>query len=119
MGAAQGTLLVLTPLVLTPLVLTPLVLTPLVLTPLVLTPLVLTPLMLQEMVETKGLAEDVADKIGEFVKLKGQFDLIEKLMAGPLGENKTGQVCRLLQPNFMRPSLFGRVQGPKFEFHHL
>jgi len=45
----------------------------------------------KEMVETKGLAEDVADKIGEFVKLKGQYDLIDTLMAGPLGTNKTGK----------------------------
>jgi len=45
----------------------------------------------KEMVETKGLAEDVADKIGEFVKLKGQYDLIDTLMEGPLGTNKTGK----------------------------
>ena len=52
-------------------------------------------LLFQEMVETKGLAEDVADKIGEFVKLKGQYDLIDTLMAGPLGTNKTGKVMKL------------------------
>ncbi|PWY97892.1 histidyl-tRNA synthetase [Testicularia cyperi] len=33
----------------------------------------------REMVEDKGLAEDVADKIGEYVKLKGGKDLLEKL----------------------------------------
>ncbi|KAK4565498.1 Cytoplasmic and mitochondrial histidine tRNA synthetase [Recurvomyces mirabilis] len=33
----------------------------------------------REMVEEKGLAEDVADKIGEYVVLKGGVDLLERL----------------------------------------
>lgn len=37
----------------------------------------------KEMVEEKGLAEDVADKIGEWVVLKGKQDLLEKLRANP------------------------------------
>ncbi len=35
----------------------------------------------REMTVDKGLAEDVADKIGEYVKLKGGRDLLEKLKA--------------------------------------
>ena len=35
----------------------------------------------REMVVDKGLAEDVADRIGEYVKLKGGRDLLEKLKA--------------------------------------
>lgn len=35
----------------------------------------------KEMTEEKGLAEDVADRIGEWVVLKGQRDLLEKLLA--------------------------------------
>lgn len=31
------------------------------------------------MTEEKGLPEEVADKIGEYVKLKGSRDLLEKL----------------------------------------
>ena len=35
----------------------------------------------KEMTEEKGLAEDVADRIGEWVILKGKHDLLEKLRA--------------------------------------
>ncbi|KAE8445035.1 Cytoplasmic and mitochondrial histidine tRNA synthetase, partial [Mollisiaceae sp. DMI_Dod_QoI] len=35
----------------------------------------------KEMTEEKGLAEEVADKIGEYVVLKGQKDLLTKLLA--------------------------------------
>ncbi|KAG2226122.1 hypothetical protein INT45_011739 [Circinella minor] len=35
----------------------------------------------KEMTEEKGLPEDVADKIGEYVKLKGGRDLLDKLKA--------------------------------------
>ncbi|TVY69027.1 Mitochondrial histidine--tRNA ligase [Lachnellula suecica] len=35
----------------------------------------------KEMTEEKGLAEEVADKIGEYVVLKGQKDLLSKLQA--------------------------------------
>lgn len=35
----------------------------------------------KEMVEEKGLAEDVADRIGNYVTLKGQRDLLQKLQA--------------------------------------
>ena len=35
----------------------------------------------KEMTEEKGLAEDVADKIGQYVVQKGQNDLLEKLQA--------------------------------------
>jgi len=35
----------------------------------------------KEMVEEKGLAAEVADKIGEYVQLNGKMDLVEKLMA--------------------------------------
>ncbi|KAL5615411.1 uncharacterized protein BROUX77_001248 [Berkeleyomyces rouxiae] len=37
----------------------------------------------KEMVEEKGLAEDVADKIGEWVVLKGKQDLLQKLRENP------------------------------------
>jgi len=37
----------------------------------------------KEMTEEKGLSEEVADKIGEYVVLKGQKDLLEKLQADP------------------------------------
>lgn len=40
------------------------------------------------MVETKGLDEAVADKIGVLVRKKGQFDLIEELEKSDLGSNK-------------------------------
>ena len=35
------------------------------------------------MVEEKGLSEDVADAIGQYVKLCGRFDLVEKLTSDP------------------------------------
>jgi histidyl-tRNA synthetase len=37
----------------------------------------------KEMTEEKGLSEEVADKIGEYVVLKGQKDLLEKLQVDP------------------------------------
>ncbi|KAG8770163.1 Cytoplasmic and mitochondrial histidine tRNA synthetase [Ceratobasidium sp. 428] len=43
----------------------------------------------KEMVDEKGLAEDVADKIGEYVKLKGGPELLTQLRSSPLAENKT------------------------------
>ncbi|KAG9089256.1 Cytoplasmic and mitochondrial histidine tRNA synthetase [Ceratobasidium sp. 392] len=42
-----------------------------------------------EMVDEKGLAEDVADKIGEYAKLKGGPELLTQLRSSPLAENKT------------------------------
>ncbi|KAH6690440.1 histidyl-tRNA synthetase [Plectosphaerella plurivora] len=43
----------------------------------------------KEMTEEKGLAEDVADRIGEWVVLKGKHDLLEKLRADPtISQNK-------------------------------
>lgn len=43
----------------------------------------------KEMTEEKGLAEDVADRIGEWVVLKGQRDLLDKLRADPkMAENE-------------------------------
>lgn len=33
----------------------------------------------KEMVEEKGLVEDVADRIGDYVKLRGGFDLLDQL----------------------------------------
>ena len=33
------------------------------------------------MVEEKGIEETVANKIGEYVKLNGRFELLEKLMS--------------------------------------
>lgn len=43
----------------------------------------------KEMTEEKGLAEDVADRIGEWVVLKGKHDLLDKLRADPtISENK-------------------------------
>lgn len=35
------------------------------------------------MVEEKGLEVKVADNIGEYVKLNGSFDLVEKLTSDP------------------------------------
>ncbi|KAG9077631.1 Cytoplasmic and mitochondrial histidine tRNA synthetase, partial [Ceratobasidium sp. 370] len=43
----------------------------------------------REMVDEKGLGEDVADKIGEYVKLKGGPELLFQLRSSPLAENKT------------------------------
>jgi len=43
----------------------------------------------EEMVEEKGLAGEVADKIGEFVRLSGGVELVESLLAGPLGQDKS------------------------------
>jgi len=45
----------------------------------------------KEMVEEKGLDEESADKIGEFVQMNGGEDLIEELIKGKLGENKTAK----------------------------
>jgi len=43
----------------------------------------------REMVEEKGLEAGVADRIGEYVRLAGKEDLLEKLRADPLvGKNK-------------------------------
>ncbi|KAF8594634.1 histidyl-tRNA synthetase [Ceratobasidium sp. AG-I] len=42
----------------------------------------------KEMVEEKGLAGDVADKIGEYVKLKGGPELLAELRSTALGKNK-------------------------------
>lgn len=33
------------------------------------------------MIEEKGLAEEVADKIGEYVQLNGNLELVDKLLA--------------------------------------
>lgn len=53
-----------------------------------------------EMVKEKGLDGDVADRIGEFIKLNGGRELIEVLMEGPLGKNARSrqglEECRLL-----------------------
>ncbi|QRV80482.1 histidyl-tRNA synthetase [Ceratobasidium sp. AG-Ba] len=43
----------------------------------------------KEMVGEKGLAEDVADKIGEYVKLKGGPELLAQLRSSPLADNKS------------------------------
>ncbi|KAF7273633.1 hypothetical protein GWI33_013675 [Rhynchophorus ferrugineus] len=44
----------------------------------------------KEMVEEKGLAEDVADRIGEYVKLNGKTELVNKLLNDEkLSKNKT------------------------------
>ncbi|XP_060532286.1 histidine--tRNA ligase, cytoplasmic isoform X2 [Cylas formicarius] len=44
----------------------------------------------KEMVEEKGLPEDVADKIGEYVKLNGGGDLVDKLLRDDkLSKNKS------------------------------
>ncbi|KAG8728295.1 Cytoplasmic and mitochondrial histidine tRNA synthetase, partial [Ceratobasidium sp. 414] len=43
----------------------------------------------REMVDEKGLAGDVADKIGEYVKLKGGPELLSQLRSSPLAENKS------------------------------
>lgn len=40
------------------------------------------------MVNEKGLMESVADKIGEFVKLNGSTELIDRLLGEELGNNK-------------------------------
>ena len=37
--------------------------------------------MKKEMVEEKGLEEATADRIGDYVKLNGRFELLEKLMS--------------------------------------
>lgn len=40
------------------------------------------------MVTEKGLSEEAADKIGEYVRLNGSSDLIQQLKEGALGSNK-------------------------------
>ncbi|KAL5640420.1 hypothetical protein ACGC1H_007615 [Rhizoctonia solani] len=45
----------------------------------------------KEMVEEKGLAEHVADKIGEYVKLKGGPDLLAQLRSSPLANNESAK----------------------------
>merc|ERR1719244_2314028 len=42
----------------------------------------------KEMVEEKGLDEESADKIGEFVRMNGGEDLLEELLKGKLGKSK-------------------------------
>ena len=45
-----------------------------------------------EMIKEKGLNPEVADKIGEYVKLSGKEDLVEKLLADPaLSANKSSK----------------------------
>jgi len=44
----------------------------------------------KEMIEEKGLSKEVADKIGEYVKLHGGMDLVEKLLTDEkLSKNKS------------------------------
>lgn len=44
------------------------------------------------MVGEKGLEPNVADRIGEYVKLKGGMELVESLMQDPaLSENKSAE----------------------------
>nr|CAH7738755.1 unnamed protein product [Callosobruchus chinensis] len=44
----------------------------------------------KEMIEEKGLSEETADKIGEYVRLNGKADLVEKLLADEkLSKNKS------------------------------
>lgn len=38
----------------------------------------------KEMIEEKGLSEEVADRIGEYVQLNGKQELVEKLLADPI-----------------------------------
>merc|ERR1711963_585201 len=45
----------------------------------------------KEMVEEKGLDPVIADKIGDFVKLSGGQDLIDKLLSSDLGQNKSAK----------------------------
>ncbi|KIO24607.1 hypothetical protein M407DRAFT_244389 [Tulasnella calospora MUT 4182] len=45
----------------------------------------------KEMTEEKGLAEEVADRIGEYVKLKGGVELIAKLRETPLSKNASAK----------------------------
>ncbi|CAE6445748.1 unnamed protein product [Rhizoctonia solani] len=45
----------------------------------------------KEMVEEKGLAEEVADKIGEYVKLKGGPELLAQLRESPLASNESAK----------------------------
>ncbi|CAE6534423.1 unnamed protein product [Rhizoctonia solani] len=45
----------------------------------------------KEMVEEKGLPEEVADKIGEYVKLKGGPELLSKLRESSLASNESAK----------------------------
>ncbi|CAE6529075.1 unnamed protein product [Rhizoctonia solani] len=45
----------------------------------------------KEMVEEKGLSEEVADRIGEYVKLKGGPDLLAQLRASTLATNNSAK----------------------------
>ena len=42
----------------------------------------------QEMINEKGLPEDVADRIGELVKMNGTIELVDQLLSQELGQNK-------------------------------
>ena len=69
-----------------------------------------------EMVEEKGLSPESADKIGEFVKLKGGQDLILTLKSNPdLSSNPTALEGILeMETLFKYLDLFGVV--PKISF---
>jgi len=45
----------------------------------------------KEMTEEKGLDEDAADRIGEYVRMSGGTDLIEKLLDSKLAESKSAK----------------------------
>eukprot|EP00088_Acartia_fossae_P037198 TRINITY_DN3835_c1_g1_i1.p1 TRINITY_DN3835_c1_g1~~TRINITY_DN3835_c1_g1_i1.p1 ORF type:complete len:508 (-),score=82.20 TRINITY_DN3835_c1_g1_i1:156-1679(-) len=42
----------------------------------------------KEMVEEKGLQEDAADRIGEYVRMSGGLELVDKLLGSPLAGSK-------------------------------
>lgn len=58
----------------------------------------------KEMVEEKGLDPNVADTIGEYVKLSGKEELIEKLKNDErLKDSAAAQVCIALYPLLSSP----------------
>jgi len=45
----------------------------------------------KEMVDEKGLSEDAADRIGEYVQMSGSQELVDKLLATKLGESSSAR----------------------------
>ena len=71
----------------------------------------------REMVQEKGLEEQVADRIGEYVKLKGGMDLVDQLLAN---ETLTGNQTALegikdMQTLFVYLDLFGIMDKVSFD----
>lgn len=70
-----------------------------------------------EMVNEKGLSEEVADRIGEFVKLRGGAELIEELLARPevAGNERANRGLQDLKVMFQFLEVFGITADISFD----